>query len=416
LAWVIAVFLELAIFSDTISDKIRRDHIAVNQPVYSKIEQYEAQLAAEIEKQRSNLASLEELRRSDLTIDRNIPQVIQSSENERLMRYLEDEIKTLVAQEQELRRELRSVEEQIATFAQEMNAEQLGQRVNAGSTGRAGTGPRYQFARQQKELYESRRSVLQNELSQWRAKRDELSAQRRRLAEETAAERERNRATIKTSRDTLAAQVEAARAELTELEGSRLARIEAFRLNAFAALDYQKQRDDPLARMTAYQELKNDPKDGRTITLFSWMTKFFVIFLEIMPVVAKMFFSPPSVYAAKIQGEVERERQRAKLASSAESLNVETAAVVAPAAVPKLQPAADLDWLIARESNSKPVADAVPGSTPAALESGNRENEFVLIPLHEFEQQGDRSRHEFEPATRVSEMKKEPSPLRPRRR
>ena len=47
--------------------------------------------------------------------------------------------------------------------------------------------------------------------------------------------------------------------------------------------------------MTAYQELKNDPKDGATITLFSWMTKFLVIFLEIVPVVAKMFFSPPSV-------------------------------------------------------------------------------------------------------------------------
>jgi len=63
--------------------------------------------------------------------------------------------------------------------------------------------------------------------------------------------------------------------------------------------------------MTAYQELKNDPKDGATITLFSWMTKFLVIFLEIVPVVAKMFFSPPSVYAAKIQAQVEGERRKA---------------------------------------------------------------------------------------------------------
>src|SRR5439155_424462 len=43
LAWVIAMFLELAIFSDTISEKIQRDHIAANQPVYEKIAQYEAQ-------------------------------------------------------------------------------------------------------------------------------------------------------------------------------------------------------------------------------------------------------------------------------------------------------------------------------------------------------------------------------------
>src|SRR6266581_963933 len=37
LAWVIAVFLELAIFSDTISEKIKRDHVEVNQPVYATI-------------------------------------------------------------------------------------------------------------------------------------------------------------------------------------------------------------------------------------------------------------------------------------------------------------------------------------------------------------------------------------------
>jgi hypothetical protein len=63
--------------------------------------------------------------------------------------------------------------------------------------------------------------------------------------------------------------------------------------------------------MTAYQELKNDPKDGATIVLFSWMTKFLMIFLEIVPIVAKMFFSPPSVYAARIQATVNRGREEA---------------------------------------------------------------------------------------------------------
>ena len=47
------------------------------------------------------------------------------------------------------------------------------------------------------------------------------------------------------------------------------------------------------------------------------MTRFLVIFLEIVPVVAKLFFSPPSAYAARIQAEVEREREKARLASEA---------------------------------------------------------------------------------------------------
>jgi hypothetical protein len=94
------------------------------------------------------------------------------------------------------------------------------------------------------------------------------------------------------------------------LEASRVTTIEEFRRKELSGSDFRKQKDDPLARMTAYQELKNDPKDGATITWFSWMTKLLVIFLEVVPVVAKMFFSPPSVYAARIQAEVLKSRGR----------------------------------------------------------------------------------------------------------
>ena len=44
-----------------------------------------------------------------------------------------------------------------------------------------------------------------------------------------------------------------------------------------------------------------------------------VIFLEVVPVVAKMFFSPPSAYAARIQAQVEREMVRARQESEARS-------------------------------------------------------------------------------------------------
>ena len=64
--------------------------------------------------------------------------------------------------------------------------------------------------------------------------------------------------------------------------------------------------------MTAPEELQTDPKDGATIIWFSWMTKLLVIFLEVVPVVAKMFFSPPSVYAARIGDQIEREGARAR--------------------------------------------------------------------------------------------------------
>jgi len=308
LAWVIAVFLELAVFSDTITDKIKRDHVAINQPIFQKIEQYEAQLSAEIEQRRQHLGELEKLYGRELTAP-----AAASDELGQPLRAVNEHITHLDAQEERLRTELRDVEAKIASHAEAMDAEELGQRINPTSSGRAGAGPRYQFARRQKEFYEARRADLQTEISQLGAKREELMTQQRRLSDQHAAQRDQSRDAALNRRSALGAQIDVARTELRTLEAARLANIEDFRRKALAASDFQKQKNDPLSRMTAYQELKSDPKDGATITLFSWMTKFLVIFLEIVPIVAKMFFSPPSVYAAKIQAQVERERRRAML-------------------------------------------------------------------------------------------------------
>ena len=278
LAWVIAVFLELAIFSDTITDKIKRDHVTVNQPVYQKIEQYQAGLAAEIEQRRKSLAALESLYSEELAKAPAVETPEPAQMNE-----LEQQIKALDAQESELRAELRQIQEQIKSYAADMNAEQLGQRINASNSGRAGAGPRYQFAKQQKEVYEQQQAARESEIAQLRAKRDDLRAAQGRVAADATARRDQARAAVQGKRDALQAQVEAARNDLKELEASLLPRVDDFRQKALAASDFQKQKDDPLSRMTAYQELKNDPKDGATITLFSWMTKFLIIFLEIVP-------------------------------------------------------------------------------------------------------------------------------------
>jgi len=305
LAWVIAVFLELAIFSDTITDKIKRDHVTVNQPVYQKIEQYQVEVGAEIEAQRTSLAALEAVYRDELAAApvAGTPEPAQLDD-------LAQQIKALDAQESALRADLRQIQESIKTYAADMNAEQLGQRINAANSGRAGAGPRYQFARQQREVYEAQRAAREAEIAELRAKRDDLRTAQVRIATDVAARREQARSAVQGKRDALRVQIERASADLKELEATRLSRVEDFRQKALAASDFQKLKDDPLSRMTAYQELKNDPKDGETITLFSWMTKFLIIFLEIVPVVAKLFFSPPSVYAMRIQAEVERARRR----------------------------------------------------------------------------------------------------------
>jgi hypothetical protein len=314
LAWIIALFLELAIFSDTITEKLKSDYLAANQSVFERIQKYEAQLDGEMAERRSNLSALEALFRRErtATIDSDAATPAQLERFEQQIRAADEQVRALDTRERELRAELRQIEEKITGYAADMNAEELGRRISPTSSGRAGAGPRYEFAKRQREVYETQRQARETDIAQLHARREELRADQRRISAEGAARREQDRTVARNYRNELQSQIDGARAELGALELSRAAKIEEFRRKELSGSGSQKQKDDPLARMTAYQELKNDPKDGATIIWFSWMTKLLVIFLEVVPVVSKMFFSPPSVYAARIQAEVARQAARAR--------------------------------------------------------------------------------------------------------
>ncbi|MBB5048103.1 putative nucleic acid-binding Zn-ribbon protein [Rhodopseudomonas rhenobacensis] len=307
LAWVIAMFLELAIFSGTIDDKIERDRVAANQPIYQKIEQFNQQLGGEIDRRQAAIVAMEGLLHNALNEVPAADAAAQGRSSD-----IEQQIKALAARESELRAEQREIQQTVQRYAADMNAEELGQKLTPTNSGRPGAGPRYEFAKRQKELYQGQIAARDGEIAQLHAKTDELRAAQITVAADSLAARNVERAALEGKRSALQAQIDAARAELKQLEAERVANVEQFRRKALAESYFQEKKDkvDPLTRMAAYQELKNDPKDGGTMALFSWMTRFFIIFLEIVPVVAKIFFSPPSVYAAKIQDEVERARRR----------------------------------------------------------------------------------------------------------
>lgn len=309
LAWVIATFLELAIFSDTISERIEQDRVAANVPIVQKVEQFEAQLSTEAERRRANIETMETALRADFAA---VPVVDQSSTVR--TDELEQRIKALDTDEQGLRAELKEIERGILKYTAEENAEETGQKISETNSGKSGIGPRYQFARRQRESLEQQRDARLSEVAQLRTKRDELRSAQARITSEAAVIREQQIAGIKSNRDSLQRQIDEARADLRQFDARKDARIDAFRREAMTNSHFQvKAKNDPLSRMTAYQELKKDANDGSTIVLFSWMTKLFVIFLEVVPVLAKMFFAPPSAYAARVQARVSSDRLNSQL-------------------------------------------------------------------------------------------------------
>ncbi|RJF68329.1 DUF4407 domain-containing protein [Rhodopseudomonas palustris] len=353
LAWVIAMFLELAIFSGTINEKIEADRVAANQPIYAKIAQYEAGLNAEVARRQAGIDAMEALHREILTEAPAPEPTLQTRTDD-----IEQQMKALAQREADIRADIAQIDRTIQRYIADMNAEEFGLKASPNNSGRPGAGPRYEYARKQKESFITQRAAREAEIGQLHLKRDELRAAQAKVAGEALAVRDQERVAIKAKADALQTRIDAARADLKQFEAAKAADVADFRQKALAQSYYQERKDriDPLTRIAAYQELKNDPRDGATMTLFSWMTRLFIIFLEIVPVVAKIFFSPPSVYAAKIQAQVERARQRIE---NNEDLDDDKPAAPAPApAMAAITlPAMSLDAVTMKQPAPQPEAN-----------------------------------------------------------
>ncbi|WP_234826926.1 DUF4407 domain-containing protein [Rhodopseudomonas palustris] len=358
LAWVIAMFLELAIFSSTINEKIEADRVAANQPIYDKIATFESGLNAEVRRRQADIEQLEALHRAALT-EQPKPEPTTRARTEDI----EQQIRALATREAGLRAEIAEIDKTVQRYTADMNAEEFGLKAAPNNSGRPGAGPRYEFAKKQRQAFQAQRTEREAEIVQLHARRDDLLAVQARITTDALAAREQERAAIKARADALQQRIDAARADLKQFEVDKTARVADFRKKVMSDSYFQEKKDkfDPLTRIAAYQELKNDPRDGATMTLFSWMTRCFIIFLEIVPVVAKIFFSPPSVYAAKIQAQVERARQRIENNEDLEDEAPKPAAAPAMAAI--TLPTMTLDPVMVAQPR-----DQAPKPQPAAPE------------------------------------------------
>ncbi|PZA12794.1 DUF4407 domain-containing protein [Rhodopseudomonas palustris] len=309
LAWVIALFLELALFSDAISQKIDRDRVAGNRPVYEQIDKYASGLDREIAESRAQLTAIEEHQR-EFFAQAPLPQVSPTAAAPEA----DTELKALSEREERVRGEVGELEATIREQSLDMSAEQFGEKLRPTNSGRAGAGRRYEFAKKQKEAAETLLQARQAELSDLVARRERVTNDAAARIAADLARRDDQRQDFAAKRVAIQKQVDTARANLQALEGQREAKVQRYRDRTLEGAFVQQRRDsnDPLVRLTAYQALKSDPQEGQAITLFSWMIRLFVVFLEIVPVVTKIFFSPPSMYAINVQSQIRSARIAAR--------------------------------------------------------------------------------------------------------
>lgn len=236
LASVLAVPIELAIQRGAIDAKLQAERVASNRDYYGRIEERKRELKAEAE---------------------DLHQALDTAQL------------AMQAREASLRELRRSLDQR--TREKERQALEMHYQLS-GIRGRAeGPGPLYHEAKIKKESAE--RAI------------EEIEQQVRLQAAELEKDRSRARE--------LAEEVRKSDARID-------AQLAAFSENLREEGVFFDERDGLLMRYLGLKSLHADPVQGPTAVAFSWAIKCVIIMLELMPVLAKLFFSPASLYSVRL--------------------------------------------------------------------------------------------------------------------
>lgn len=341
-AYSLSIFLELRVLESQIIKNNQNLYLLRNEKVFSDIQAESARLSERIDGVSSEVASLrqksiEESQRG-AEIDPGLALKLRALESELsgidsahdsnyvvLKARLDDELRPLLDRAAEIAPLLRQATANVSRYADFVNAEKEGINPEGlpGVSEQAGCEARCRYWEAKLEQARADEALLRSEIAE-----NEKAIDAKKKAFATAvqlsdASSAKRKGTLQSQRDEILARVEtessgmeeqhrrrvhetterlaAKEAEFAALQGSFFTDLRTFEQRRQAAPDYVPFTDGPLERLTALFDLKNNGEHGPTITWFSWWVKGFVIFLEVAPVLSKMFFAPPSVYGFRIR-------------------------------------------------------------------------------------------------------------------
>lgn len=303
MAYVLSRFLELALFSGAITDHQLKQQREANAPLIAKMEQYRKSQEASLATQ---LAAIEEQRKQAgaLVRARDGQPIAADPRIQDLTKQLE----AAVAREQRLLGEIRDKETELSDRKMEVIAETEGTQPDRRNPGRysgvRSCGPRCRSAQQLVDVYEAELAKLKSEFASAQADTRRIVDAKERVAADHATVVDRQRAGTDRRARELAAEIDRMQTALTVYERGMPERIKAYEYEIRHSPGWVEVRTDPLLWVKALEDLKADKDYGLVVTTYALMLKIFVVFIELLPVIGKMFLSPPSAYAIHVQKRV----------------------------------------------------------------------------------------------------------------
>ncbi len=285
----IASFLELVIYKDELKPLIQRLHYEDNRVVYAEINTRKERLDQEITKAREERDRLTTSKK-DLEAELNKLELARVQlPSDRTTANLDEEIT-------ELRGKIAEEQTNVRRYAQDMVGEFRGTVVNPGNSGVAGAGQRYWTALDLKTLsetaiaqYRNRIAALEVEKTRIRSSRDTEQDAAKRRVEDT-------KDSLRTRLKGVVAEGSVAQDYLTSLESNREAALDLFTTTLKTRPDFVPLSFGVASQFRALRTLYKEY--GSTFEMY--MIKILIMMLEMTPVLLKVFLSPTTLYAVKL--------------------------------------------------------------------------------------------------------------------
>jgi hypothetical protein len=299
IAYTLSVFAEIAAFDGAIRERLTADNYDENQPFRDKLAVFEKGL------DQKRAAYSERIARLDgeiASMQKGFVSRTEQDEYETLRRNAAD-ARTRIAT---LETTLAENEKRIRDLNEDIYSERYGLKDKPYRTGRPGCEPGSVCNDLVLTVKDTREAnvALRNDIE--------------RLQRSAQEQDDKASALLKQRNAADAAQIEAKRREIETLRGEaaafetlRPALVSGYEAELKRDGTWRPLRDDPMIRIRVLDELRQDPVRGSGISQMSYLIKAFIAFLELSPVLGKIFFAPPTVYSARVRAAVALGQSRA---------------------------------------------------------------------------------------------------------
>ena len=289
IGYSIASFLELVIYKDEIRVEIEAKHYRDNKAIYDRIGERQHELAYEIDRARENR---DRLQTEADKIESEVTQAVANPPKSPSQQAVA-EIDVRLAALQDV---LRAEELKARTLDENIVAERFGTKLHDGNTGIRGEGRHYQTNVELKRLSDATIAGLRADIARADADRGQALRQIQTEAAQTAAANDRFLAELKGRSDRLGKALSAAQAKYEGLVNGRGEALAAFTAELKTAANFVPISYGVASQFHALRALY--------AVYGNWaefiMIKALIILLELTPIIMKVFLSPKTLYAVRL--------------------------------------------------------------------------------------------------------------------